>query len=525
MTDIGLEYDELPPPDFFFKVIIAGNAGVGKSALMQRFLFDEYTEGRVTLPVGVKCRETVMVQLREPFAVDDMLAKLILWDVECPADLEDILKLDIKSHRTGILFCYNVNDAQSFEELDFWFRVADRTGLKSTRCIVGLQSDVDVSRKAVLTSTARALATKHGLRFTRTTTLPFPHFHEASAKTGENIESAVMGLVYRMMKVCMEIAPMAKAPGSPVRTRSKSPTKGKGRGQLQRAGTSVASLARPFSGSGGGGGTGVTTTAGSAGGVAGAGGKPGLGSSPVPPLGAIGKAGSALAGVGGKALAARSPQRPGAAAVTAADSSVTNSPGAAVSEAGAGRPGSASGASTALVIPEPTAEELRWRRVQTRRHVEPPVVPPPPPVEVWPEGSVPTYCRDVAKMTLEEYKWCLTRNHWDDELQHIPAGWPDPPLMEPVWWWKGYGSRWGPVDLSADINQHSYVERWFLRGKSVVRAPFKMYFGTLETECKQEFMDAKERGSSSIQQSLAEEEAARRIASAAEAKKHLVALE
>ena len=45
-----------PIRDFFFKVIIAGNAGVGKSALMQRFLFDEYNEGRVTLPVGVKCR-------------------------------------------------------------------------------------------------------------------------------------------------------------------------------------------------------------------------------------------------------------------------------------------------------------------------------------------------------------------------------------------------------------------------------------------------------------------------------------
>lgn len=58
------------------------------------------------------------------------------------------------------------------------------------------------------------------------------------------------------------------------------------------------------------------------------------------------------------------------------------------------------------------------------------------------------------------------------------------------------------------------MARWFLRGKTVVRAPFKMFFGTLETECKQEFMDAKERGSSSIQQSMAEEEAARRIASA-----------
>ncbi len=67
--------------------------------------------------------------------------------------------------------------------------------------------------------------------------------------------------------------------------------------------------------------------------------------------------------------------------------------------------------------------------------------------------------------------------------------------------------------VCGDVGTCSYVERWFLRGKSVVRAPFKMYFGTLETECKQEFMDAKERGSSSIQQSLAEEEAARRIAS------------
>ena len=118
----------------------------------------------------------------------------------------------------------------------------------------------------------------------------------------------------------------------------------------------------------------------------------------------------------------------------------------------------------------PQTDELRWREQQTRashRPETPPPVPPPPPVELWPDGSVPAFCRDVAKMTLEEYQWCVTKNHWNDELEHVPMGWPKPPLMEPVWWWQGYDTRWAPLGLSNKINEFRCVR---VHGVGVMRA-------------------------------------------------------
>jgi hypothetical protein len=125
------------PRDFFFKIIVAGDAGVGKSSLVNRFLYDAFSDTRISLPVGPKhsvrasctcvgtrwpprplllphkgshvpkrnagcagwahpdlkrlppsstfcnlnvssLQETILVQLREPFATDDMIAKLIV---------------------------------------------------------------------------------------------------------------------------------------------------------------------------------------------------------------------------------------------------------------------------------------------------------------------------------------------------------------------------------------------------------------------------------------------------------------
>jgi hypothetical protein len=67
---------------------------------------------------------------------------------------------------------------------------------------------------------------------------------------------------------------------------------------------------------------------------------------------------------------------------------------------------------------------------------------------------------------------------------------------------------------------HSYVDRWFLRGKAVSRRPFKMFFGTIETEAKQEFLEAKLRGSKSLQETIAEDDALKRE----EAKKNVKVL-
>jgi hypothetical protein len=132
-----------------------------------------------------------------------------------------------------------------------------------------------------------------------------------------------------------------------------------------------------------------------------------------------------------------------------------------------------------------SAEEEEWLKRETRKPAVVPPPAPPPIVEHWPDTSVAKYCRDVAKMTLAEFQWCLNKNHWDADLAHIPAGWPQPPLQEPVWWWPGWGSRWGV--LPKPLNRGKYVDCWFVRGKLRAREEFRPFFGTNESEMAEEF--------------------------------------
>lgn len=131
------------------------------------------------------------------------------------------------------------------------------------------------------------------------------------------------------------------------------------------------------------------------------------------------------------------------------------------------------------------SSEAQWLAAQTKRPAPPPPRIPTPIVEHWPDSAVARYCRDVGKMSLEEFQWCLDKNHWDAELQHIPFGAPEPPLIDPVWWWPGWGSRWGK--LAKPRNPYGYVHNWFVRGKVRAREEFKPYFGTYESEMAREF--------------------------------------
>ena len=88
--------------ELIFKIIVVGNTDVGKSALIRRFIHDSFSAIKSTKPVGAKYKvlyasccfsitrrgftgfnvlhsqEEILVNLREPFAIDDMLARLVI---------------------------------------------------------------------------------------------------------------------------------------------------------------------------------------------------------------------------------------------------------------------------------------------------------------------------------------------------------------------------------------------------------------------------------------------------------------
>jgi hypothetical protein len=48
------------------------------------------------------------------------------WDVENPHEIGPILEKEIVVNWTGIVYCYNINDRQSFLDVQHWMRTVER---------------------------------------------------------------------------------------------------------------------------------------------------------------------------------------------------------------------------------------------------------------------------------------------------------------------------------------------------------------------------------------------------------------
>src|SRR3989338_9033256 len=93
--------------DFIFKIVLIGNAGVGKSSLLLRYVdnmfFDSYIS---TIGVDFKVK-----------TIDK--TKLQIWDTDGQERFNTIIR-HYYSNCNAILLIFSLNDINSFEKLSFW---------------------------------------------------------------------------------------------------------------------------------------------------------------------------------------------------------------------------------------------------------------------------------------------------------------------------------------------------------------------------------------------------------------------
>lgn len=166
--------DEQPP---VIQIIIVGDTEVGKTSLLNRWCDDVFTSPKNTVGIDFKQKQVL---------INDTKTIVRIWDT---AGQERFKSLSASFFRKadGIILVYNVNSMESFENVPYWYdSITSNVDEKKPVILIGNKIDMEENVKR---DEAVDFASDNELRLFFT-----------SAKTGENIDTAIMSLVTSIHK-------------------------------------------------------------------------------------------------------------------------------------------------------------------------------------------------------------------------------------------------------------------------------------------------------------------------------------
>ena len=162
------------------KVVLLGDAGVGKSSLVLRFVtnsFDKYSESTI----GASFMSKLLL-------VDGAPIKYQIWDTAGQEKYHSLAPLYYRGAAAAIIV-YDITRAASFQTLKNWVRELQQLGPENiVLAICGNKSDLEDKRE-VSTAEAKAYAAEIGALFL-----------EASAKLNKNVQDLFTDISKRLPK-------------------------------------------------------------------------------------------------------------------------------------------------------------------------------------------------------------------------------------------------------------------------------------------------------------------------------------
>ncbi|CAK9093120.1 unnamed protein product [Durusdinium trenchii] len=159
--------------DLFIKLMMIGDSGVGKTALVLKFVDDTVKHGKLST-IGIDYK-TKMLWMR------GKRVKLQVWDTAGQERFQTITQQYYRS-AMGILMVYDVTSEASFQNISRWNEQISKHADKDVqRVLVGNKADAEDI--AVAVGRGQELAEKYGIPF-----------FETSAWFGENVNQAFIKL-------------------------------------------------------------------------------------------------------------------------------------------------------------------------------------------------------------------------------------------------------------------------------------------------------------------------------------------
>ena len=147
---------------YLFKIIIIGDAGVGKTNILTRYTKNEF---------DAIAKPTVGVEFSaKKIKIDNKNIKLQIWDTAGQEKFKAISKNYYKG-AAGVMLVYDITKKKSFDNVTKWIEeVRNHSAAEASIIIVANKKDLD-SMREVSTEEGQALATEHKCYFLETSAL------------------------------------------------------------------------------------------------------------------------------------------------------------------------------------------------------------------------------------------------------------------------------------------------------------------------------------------------------------------
>ncbi|XP_064608071.1 LOW QUALITY PROTEIN: ras-related protein Rab-30-like [Liolophura sinensis] len=184
---------------YLFKVVLIGNAGVGKTCLVRRF-----TQGLFPPGQGATIGVDFMIKTVE---IDGEKIKLQIWDTAGQERFRSITQSYYRS-ANALILVYDVCLQDSFESLPQWItEMENYAGKNILTYLVGNKTD-QINRREIPTAIGQQFAQRYEMRFL-----------ETSAKEADNVEKLFLEIGKELTKLTREneVRPKGEAgftPGS-----------------------------------------------------------------------------------------------------------------------------------------------------------------------------------------------------------------------------------------------------------------------------------------------------------------------
>jgi len=166
--------------DFFFKILLIGDSGVGKSCLLLRFADNSWTDTHIST-IGVDFKIKTL-------EIDGKTVKLQIWDTAGQERFRTITSSYYRGAQ-GIILVYDCTDKESFNNVKQWIGEIERYACENVnKLLVGNKADLADERQ-VDTNAAKEFAESYGIPFI-----------ETSAKTSYNVEKCFVQMAAAIKK-------------------------------------------------------------------------------------------------------------------------------------------------------------------------------------------------------------------------------------------------------------------------------------------------------------------------------------
>ncbi len=176
----------MEPKRMKVKVCLVGEAAVGKTSLIRRFVLDNFDDKYIqTLGTKVSKKELSSLQV-EP--AGEMKIDMTIWDIMGQKGFRELLKEAYFYGAKGILAVCDATRKKTLEDLDDWiegvYSVTGKIPIEFLANKVDLKEEVQVTEDDMVQA-AKAYDSP---------------FHFTSAKAGVNVETAFQSLAERIAK-------------------------------------------------------------------------------------------------------------------------------------------------------------------------------------------------------------------------------------------------------------------------------------------------------------------------------------